>query len=311
MTIFNSLTEIIDELTSPVVRDLAWVLTAPPLLHSIAEQRHPLSASRWAEQPTSLRDWLTMLDHDSKALDAYLASRFTGRLGHYYEALWQFAVQSAQGLDLLATNLAIRDGNRTLGEMDMVYRDSEGVHHVEFAVKLYLGPEDAGHTDLQAWHGTDVTDRLDMKLARLRERQLKLSSSEAGLTALRELTGEPIRSSLWLGGYLFYPAGVRCNPPPRAHPAHQRGSWMRYCDFGSRVDRSLWRLIPRQRWLAPAVHAFTEPLPDSFIDWMAELPLPTPAKLVARIDPDTDKEMERTLLVDDGWPGAQNAVSTA
>lgn len=307
MTIFNSLTEIIDELTSPVVRDLAWVLTAPPLLHSIPEQRHPFTASRWAEQPTALHNWLITLDHDPTALNAYLASRFTGRLGHYFEALWQFAIRSTHGLDLLATNLAIRDGKRTLGEMDLVYRDSEGVHHVEFAVKLYLGPEQGGHSDLQAWHGTDVTDRLDMKLARLRERQLKLSSSEAGLAALREITAEPVRSSLWLGGYLFYPTGTYCNPPPQAHPAHQRGFWMRYNDFGSRLDLALWRLIPRQRWLAPAMHALTEPLADNFIDWIAELPAPTPAKLVARIDPKTGKELERVMLVDDRWPGAQDA----
>ncbi|WP_462378907.1 DUF1853 family protein [Pseudomonas sp. Marseille-QA0892] len=310
MTIFSSLAEIIDDLTSPTVRDLAWVLTAPPLLHSIEEQRHPLIASVWAEQPTSMRDWLTALDQAPAALDTYLAGRFTGRLGHYYEALWQFAVRSAHGVDLLATNLAIRDGNRTLGEMDMVYRDGDGVHHVEFAVKLYLGPERGDGTDVHAWHGTDITDRLGIKLTRLRDRQLKLSSSEAGLAALRTMTSEPIRSSLWLGGYLFYPAGMCCSPPKLAHPAHQRGSWMRYGDFALQADPAMWRLIPRQRWLAPALPALTEALPDRFSDWKAEFPTPAPAKLLARLDPSTGIEMERVMLVDDAWHGASAQASS-
>jgi hypothetical protein len=55
---------------------------------------------------------------------ARLSSR---RLGLYYEALWQFALRQAPGIELLAANLAIRDGGHTLGELDMLLRDRDGV----------------------------------------------------------------------------------------------------------------------------------------------------------------------------------------
>ncbi|HHN1721073.1 TPA: DUF1853 domain-containing protein, partial [Pseudomonas aeruginosa] len=49
------LTELLDELRHPAVRDLAWTLLAPPLLRRTPEpQRHPLAASRWRQEPERL-----------------------------------------------------------------------------------------------------------------------------------------------------------------------------------------------------------------------------------------------------------------
>ncbi|VFT57857.1 cobaltochelatase [Pseudomonas aeruginosa] len=52
------LTELLDELHHPAVRDLAWTLLAPPLLRRTPEpQRHPLAASRWRQEPERLAAW--------------------------------------------------------------------------------------------------------------------------------------------------------------------------------------------------------------------------------------------------------------
>ncbi|WP_369603937.1 DUF1853 family protein, partial [Klebsiella quasipneumoniae] len=40
--------------------------------------------------------------------------------------------------ELLAANLPIRRAGHTLGELDMLIRDRDGVHHLELAIKLYL-----------------------------------------------------------------------------------------------------------------------------------------------------------------------------
>lgn len=136
------LTELLDELRHPAVRDLAWTLLAPPLLRRTPEpQRHPLAASRWRQEPERLAAWLREQERQPQHLAAWLAQWPRQRLGLYYEHLWQFALEQAPDVRLIAANLPVRDGGHTLGELDLLLRDDDGIHHLELAIKLYLGPQ--------------------------------------------------------------------------------------------------------------------------------------------------------------------------
>jgi hypothetical protein len=159
MNPFAALADFPRHLRQPQVRDLAWVILAPPLLHTAPwTQRHPLAGSRWADRPEDLQAWLQALDDASQPLVDWLAQAPTRRLGLYYERLWQFALHQAPGIELLAANLPIRKGGHTLGELDMVIRDRDGVHHLELAIKLYLGPVAAdGHDAFQCWVASSTT----------------------------------------------------------------------------------------------------------------------------------------------------------
>ena len=64
----------------------------------------------------------------------------------YYERLWQYALCQAPDLQLIAANLPIRQNGSTLGELDLLFCDDQGVHHLELAIKLYLGPVTAAST---------------------------------------------------------------------------------------------------------------------------------------------------------------------
>ncbi|MGH8352425.1 MAG: DUF1853 family protein, partial [Pseudomonas sp.] len=168
MMLFSALTDLPRQLHQPQVRDLAWVLLSPPLLSAAPwPQRHPLSASAWARTPGQLADWLLGLERDSAELEAWLAQNSVRRLGLYYERLWQFALRAAPGIELLAANLPIRQAGQTLGELDLLLRDREGVHHLELAIKLYLGPPQADGRDPAHWLGPGSRDRLDLKLDHL------------------------------------------------------------------------------------------------------------------------------------------------
>ncbi|KEZ69798.1 cobalt chelatase, partial [Pseudomonas amygdali pv. tabaci str. ATCC 11528] len=83
------------------MRDLAWVILAPPMLEVAPwPQRHPLAGSDWVQDPQRLADFLWQLDRDSRPLEDWLALATTRRLGRYYERLWQFAVQHAPGVEI-------------------------------------------------------------------------------------------------------------------------------------------------------------------------------------------------------------------
>lgn len=308
------LADLLLRLRQPNVRDLAWTLLSPPLLAGAGgRQRHPLAASRWLATPDLLADWLLRLDAQPAALLAWLANRSIRRLGLYYESLWQFALGQAPDVVLLAANLPIRQAGQTLGELDLLVRDAEGVHHLELAVKFYLGlggPRAATHA---RWVGPGAEDRLDLKLEHLYQRQLLLPSRTEAREQVRALVRGDVRSHFWLGGYLFAPWPDGCTAPTDALRLH--GHWLHRSAWPHHQARSAiggWQPLPRQSWLAPAS------LPPGAVwsvqrgqDWLMQLPPRQPAQLLVRLLPCRSgywHECERLFLLPDHWPDPTSAL---
>jgi hypothetical protein len=310
MTPFPTLTDLQQQLHQPVVRDLAWVLLSPPLLSSLPwPQRHPLSASQWSRAPGLLADWLLRLDQNPSSLQDWLAQRSVRRLGLYYERLWQFALHAAPGIELLAANLPIRQNGQTLGELDLLLRDEEGVHHLELAIKLYLGPQQHSGAELAHWIGPGSRDRLDIKLDHLSQHQLPMSARGEARPVLAELDLASAQAALWLGGYLFYPWPRPCLRPPGTNPQHLTGRWLHRRDwpaFVAQNSHGYWQPLPRAAWLAPARIGQHQLWPDERLQaWLHTLLPQAKAQLLVRLQPsrqDDWQEVERVFLVSDDWP---------
>lgn len=304
-----SLAELMPRLQHPQVRDLAWVLLSPPLLSDApAPQRHPLAASRWLSRPDELADWLLWHDSQPSVLQAWLAHYSTRRLGLYYERLWQFALGQAPDVELVAANLAIRREGSTLGELDLILHDADGVHHIELAVKFYLGLETGDCRQHDCWLGPGSHDRLDIKLQRLCEHQLHLPTSAPAKAVLCELTCLEIDSALWLGGYLFQPWPKGCELPAGANPLHLGGRWLRHGEWlgSTEVHRAAhWHPLPRHAWLAPAQLDDSQRWPEQdVVRWIDEAGTGQ-ARLLARLERGHHGrwvECERLFVVPDAWP---------
>ena len=288
------------------VRDLAWTLLSPPLLgEPPCRQRHPLAGSGWHDRPERLVDWLVRHDDAPEALETWLARGSTRRLGLYYERLWQYALTHAPGVELLAANVPVRRQGHTLGELDLLLRDADGLHHLELAVKLYLGLDaDSGQFD--RWIGPGGHDRLDLKLDRLQHHQLPLCATDEARDTLREFTREPVESSIWLAGYLFDDATRLPQRPFGTHPALPPACWLRYGER-QRIgggDDSCWQWLPRACWLAPATatDGWDGPAVRRWLDSFCELRQP---QLLARLRPGPGGqwlECGRVFIVPDDWP---------
>ena len=307
MSPLHPLHDLLLDLRTPAVRDLAWTLLAPPLQGaSMPGQRHPLQASCWTRQPQRLTDWLVQQDNDAGALHAWLAAKPVRRLGLYYERLWQFALHAAPDVEVIAANLPIRQHGQTLGELDLLLRDDEGEHHLELAVKLYLG---TGGSDAAAWLGPGSHDRLDLKLSHLTQHQLPLSARREAREALNELQLGETRSAYWLGGYLFYPWPGDCAPPPGASSEHCRGRWLHqhhWDDFAATTPGAHWQPLPRLAWLAQArVSADQRWSAEMLQQWLNTLRPEAQAQLLVRLEDDQAgawREVERVFLVNEQWP---------
>lgn len=289
------------------VRDLAWACFCAPLLRvaRLDTGRDSVDDAAFELTP-GRRLWLEQLDRDATPLLGYLAAPRITRLGLYFERLWQFFLRQDSEVELVAHNLPVADGGRTLGEFDCIYlcRRRNTHVHLELAVKFYLGVP--GAPAERAWVGPDVRDRLDRKLARLLEHQVGLADASAARRQLTALGIGELRREVALRGYLFQPEDAVLPAPAGYNPARPFSNWCRREALAGRLESATdtrFRLLDRLQWLSPArwppraTHAAAALA--AAIDERFALRL-SPV-LVAALDA-AGEERSRFFVVPPGWP---------
>ena len=147
-------------LSHPAVRDLAALLTAPPLWHSGCELPIPRLLGNQGFR------FLLSLDDAPAPLTQWLEQEapFGHRLGHYAESLLAFWLAHAPHCQLIARNHPVRsESGQTLGAADFLSLLDSVPYHLELTCKYYGGTTPA---DFQ---GLNPADTLLGKAAKLQQ----------------------------------------------------------------------------------------------------------------------------------------------
>lgn len=231
---------------SAIARDLCWLLT-PQYDLRIPNSRYPPFQTN---RDSKTLAWLRQLDRQHVVLAPNPAAQTTPtgqRLGQYFEDLVAFYLTYAPntGISDIQRNIPLRrpmssqNGTETLGELDFLYQQERRWHHLEVAVKFYLGMNDGQHTH---WLGPNSKDSLDRKCRRLMTHQLPLAQR------LNEYCSQQreIHSSYWLKGILFHHWHQGHSGPGHArfHWIHQHQSQAYFQHYGGQ-----WRWLQKRHWL--------------------------------------------------------------
>ena len=230
------------------------------------------------------------------------------RLGVYFENLWAFALAHHPDYRLLHRNLPLRAEGRTLGELDFVVRHlpSGTTEHWEVAVKFYL------QVGAEYWVGPGLRDRLDIKLARMRDHQLPVVRNPAASALLQQQGIHIDRQWTLMPGRLFRPLTTLSSTLGDDINVDCAGYWWATADqfvqhFTPR--NLLWAAMPKRTWLAP----WHRPLPGGqpCTDIAEQLRSENPRGPVCVAGVDGDRELSRGFIVADDWYLAAQAAIAA
>jgi hypothetical protein len=289
-------------LVEQCLKDLVWAVESPSLL--------PNSVFPYATVPAVA----TGFKLDQQKVDAEHLARevvFDGqyRVGRYFEKLILYWLRFVCGFEIIAAGHAIRERGKTIGEIDVLFRDKDGRQiHWELAVKFYLQYPEAVDRS-QSYLGPNPKDRLDRKVQRLFGHQLKLGHVYFPEVEIRQA---------FVKGHIFYAQNTSSTlvatsqRPTVAFLAenHSRGRWLRFeeLDHWLPVLGQWFQVLRKPFWLAGYNDTF---LPEScmnrrqlteycrahFVQSNA-----SPILVSQRAENESSKESLRFFIVSDTWP---------
>jgi hypothetical protein len=224
-------------------------MTEPGLLQGLPGGHAPLMAP---DDPR-LTSLIQRTEDDPSALLQLMADRRARKVGPAFEALVQWGLEEGLGYRCLAWDVQVFSDKRTIGAMDLLLESPGGeCEHWELAYKVYL-QVDPG-VGWESWVGPGHRDRLNLKVRRLLDHQLPLSTRPEAVQTLSDLGIQTIaRRRILLQGVLFTQWGTDvCRATQANLPA--QGLWLRESqldEFIAYRPDSMWASREKPLWFGP------------------------------------------------------------
>ncbi|MCF8278672.1 MAG: DUF1853 family protein [Flavobacteriales bacterium] len=225
------------------LRRIHWAIFSPSLLaypycvDYIRDEAHRKAVIQLLQELDSRPDEVNAHFHNLGAMP----------MGKYFEQLLFYIIDKDERFEIVLKNHQVQEGNITIGELDLLLRDTATgqLEHWEIALKYYL--QSAPSSDFSAMIGPDAKDNLDQKMKKLTEHQMRLSSHPK----IRGLfNGEQIESKLFMKGQFFFRQGQKKTLPQHSNPFLEQGYWCFLSEAEEVLNDELkWLVIEKPDWI--------------------------------------------------------------
>lgn len=175
------------------------------------------------------------------------------RLGHQMEHVFKQCIAHSDSHEILLHGLPIKEGNRTIGEIDFILREvqTHKLIHVELTYKFYIIDPEISEP-IHRLMGPNRRDMFFTKMEKIREEQFPLLHSQEGIKALSGKGIDPskIEHRVCFKAQLFLPFGKTKGHIRPLNPDCIFGYWLRFDDFNSKEFGSNLYSIPyKSQWV--------------------------------------------------------------
>lgn len=285
----------IDDYLPHVADDLNWVIRSPFLT------KDNVQPALW-----DLPETAEILAHLVKNPDHILPNlekQKRHNLGTYFETLVFYWLENLSCVEIVASNLQIRTPERTLGELDLLFKYEGDLYHWELSVKFYSLIGD-GEDEFQ-WVGPLKKDTLGRKLNRLYDHQIPLiqtREARALLTTHTDIT-QGIQSFAFVKGVL-YKGSITATLPKRINPNCTVHNWHRAEDITPEKFADFTHYVPLRKlqWMICPSEALWQPLTDvtMICDLVEKNGMPTLFAFATQ-HPGGIHEVARDFIMPLGW----------
>lgn len=136
------------------------------------------------------------------------------RLGKRAEFLFETILKSEKNIQLIESNIPLRNSDRTIGEIDFIIKNGSQVIHLELTTKFYLFDESLDSKLINQWIGPNRKDFLHLKVSKLKCHQFPIIKSNEFLEyIISRKIPIPDQQSLMFKAQLFVPLNSPYNFP--------------------------------------------------------------------------------------------------
>ena len=175
------------------------------------------------------------------------------RLGHQMEHVFKQLIAHSSRFEILLHNLPIKEGNRTIGEIDFILRDVKTNKriHVELTYKFYIINTEIRES-IHRLIGPNRRDTFFAKMEKIKNVQFQLLHSKEGSKALNErnIDHTIIQHQVCYKGQLFLPWKDKSSTIHPLNTSCISGYWLRFSDFKSEEFKEFQFYIPfKSEWV--------------------------------------------------------------
>ena len=175
------------------------------------------------------------------------------RLGHKMEHVFKQLIEFRSDYEILLHNMPIREGKRTIGEIDFILREvhSQNIIHVELTYKFYIiNPEIS--EPIHRLMGPNKRDMFFTKMEKIKNEQFQLLHAPQGIKSLKEveIDHNKIKHQACFKAQLFAPYGATAS---NIRPLNRNcvcGHWIHFDDFNATEFTKFQFYIPtKSEWV--------------------------------------------------------------